>query len=253
MNKIFAILPCYNEGLNIGELIDSWCSQKDELLQSGYDLLVVGIDDCSTDNTGEVIESKSEQYENVALVAHAQNKGLCGGLNTAIEYFLENGSENDLMVLMDGDNTHNPKYVHEMVKKLETENKDCIIASRYCENSDVIGVASHREFMSDMAKLYYSVMLRVPNVKDYTCGYRLYTYLIIEKLVEKYGKNPIKEKSFACMMELLYKLYTVGAAFGEVGFELRYDNKQGESKMKVIKTMKKSLTTAVKLRFQKGI
>ena len=128
--------------------------------------------------------------------------------------------------------------------------KDCIIASRYCENSNVIGVAAHREFMSDMAKLYYSFILRVPNVKDYTCGYRLYTYNIISRLVSEYGNEPIKEKSFACMMELLYKLYTAGAKFDEVGFELRYDNKQGESKMKVIKTMKKSLTIAMSLRLQ---
>ncbi len=248
MNKIFAILPCYNEALNIGELIDNWYSQKDELFQNGYELKIVGIDDCSTDNTKEVINNKVMQYENVALVPHAENKGLCGGLNTAIEYFLQNGSNEDLMVLMDGDNTHNPKYIHEMVKKLNNENKDCVIASRYCENSSVVGVANHREFMSDMAKVYYSFMLRVPNVNDYTCGYRVYTYSIIEKLVAKYGKDPIKEKSFACMMELLYKVYTVGAAFGEVGFELRYDNKQGASKMKVIKTMQKSLTTAFLLR-----
>ena len=50
------------------------------------------------------------------------------------------------------------------------------------------------------------------------------------------------------MMELLYKIYTVGATFDETGFELRYDFKQGQSKMNVLKTMKKSLTTAVKLR-----
>lgn len=250
-NKMFAILPCYNEELNIGELIDNWALQKEELLQNGYELNIVGIDDCSTDNTKRVIESKSNQYENVTLVAHPVNKGLCGGLNTAIGYFLNNACENDLMVLMDGDNTHNPKYIHEMVKKLNTKKKDCIIASRYCENSGIVGVAGHREFMSDMAKIYYSFILRVPDVKDYTCGYRVYKYSIIEKLVAKYGNDPIKEKSFACMMELLYKLYTVGATFGEVGFELRYDNKQGESKMRVIKTMQKSLSTAIKLRLNR--
>jgi dolichol-phosphate mannosyltransferase len=248
MNKIFAILPCYNEELNIGELIDKWYAQKDGLLESGYELVIVGIDDCSTDNTKKIIEGKSEEYSNTFLYAHPVNKGLVGGLNSAISYFLDNGSEGDLMTLMDGDNTHDPKYVHAMLKKLKDENKDCVIASRYCKDSEVVGVAGHREFMSDMAKLYYSFVLRVPDVKDYTCGYRIYTYDIIKKLVDEYGKDPIVEKSFACMMELLYKIYTVGATFGETGFELRYDNKQGASKMNVFKTMKKSLSTAVKLR-----
>lgn len=248
MKKLFAALPCYNEGLNIGELIDKWNEQKEILSGRGYELIVVGIDDCSTDDTKQIILEKRERYGNVELLSHEVNKGLCGGLNSAIGYFLQNGVDGDLLVLMDGDNTHDPVYIHGMVDKLLSEGKDCVIASRYCENSDITGVARHREFMSDMAKVYYSVVLRVPNVKDYTCGYRLYTYPIVKKLVARYGSEPIVEKSFACMMELLYKLYLVGASFGEVGFRLRYDKKQGESKMRVVKTMRKSLVTAVSLR-----
>lgn len=249
MRKIFAILPCYNEELNIGDLIDEWNCQKDRLYKEGYSLNVVGIDDCSRDHTKEIISEKSRQYENVTLLTHKTNKGLCGGLNSAISYFLKNGDEGDLMVLMDGDNTHNPAYVHNMLSKLNDDSKDCIIASRYCSGSHVVGVAAHREFMSDMAKYYYSIVLKVPNVKDYTCGYRMYTYDIIKKLVSEFGNDPIVEKSFACMMELLYKLYLVGAQFGETGFELRYDNKKGESKMRVFTTMRNSLITALKLRF----
>jgi dolichol-phosphate mannosyltransferase len=183
----------------------------------------------------------------VELIAHEINKNLCGGLNTSIEYFLKNGKDGDLMCLMDGDATHSPKYIHNMIKKLNT-GKDCIIASRYCKESNVVGVAAHREFMSDMAKLYYSMVLKVPNVKDYTCGYRLYTWNSVQRMVNRFGKDPIKEKSFACMMEFLYKLYLTGTTFDEVGFELRYDKKQGESKMKVFTTMRKSLSTAWKLR-----
>ena len=251
MIKLKKLLPSINEELNIGVLIDEWNAQKEKLEADGYSLTVVGIDDCSKDNTKAVISSKTEQYDNVILFPHEVNKGLVGGLNSAISYFLENGEDGDYMVLMDGDNTPNPVYIHDMLDKLTSKKKDCVIASRYCETSGVVGVAAHREFMSDMAKLYYSFMLRVPGVKDYTCGYRVYTYPIIKKLVSKFGKDPIVEKSFACMMEFLYKLYLVGATFDEVGFELRYDYKQGASKMHVIKTMQKSLTTAFKLRFTK--
>ena len=135
----------------------------------------------------------------------------------------------------------------DMLKKIN-EGYDVVIASRYCNNSDVVGVAKHRLFMSDMAGVYYRFMLNVPNVKDYTCGYRIYTNEIINKLVRDFGEEPIKEKSFACMMELLYKLYLSGAKFSEVGFQLRYDNKKGESKMKVLKTMSNSLRVGWYLR-----
>lgn len=251
MNKIFAFLPCYNEELNIGKLIEKWEQQTEELSHKGYRLIVVGIDDCSTDNTKQVILEKVQQYDNVQLIAHSENRNLCGGLNTSVNYFLTNGNEGDFMVLMDGDNTHDPTYIQPMLKKLLEESKDCVIASRYCNTSIIYGVAKHRELMSDLAKLYYSSVLRVPGVKDYTCGYRIYTYQIIKKLIDEFGTEPVTEKSFACMMELLYKIYLVGGNFGEVGFTLRYDNKQGESKMKIIKTVQKSLLTALKLRKQK--
>lgn len=247
MKKIFVILPCYNEEENIESLINEWVSHRKELNKKGYDLEVIAIDDCSTDKTKQKIIEMSKKYNNVFLEAHEINKNLCGGLNTAIRIFLEKGTSKDLMVLMDGDNTHNPKYIFDMLEELKKD-KDCVIASRYCSDSGVVGVAAHRKFMSDGARVYYKLMLKIPNVEDYTCGYRMYNHDSIKKLVAKFGEDPIKEKSFACMMEFLYKLHICGAKIGEVGFELRYDNKLGESKMKVFKTMKNSLITAFKLR-----
>ncbi len=245
--KILVFLPCYNEELNITDLIEEWNKQEEQLKERGFDLEIFGINDCSKDKTKDKILALTKKYKNVHLIDHKENKGLVGGLNTAIENFIKLSKKGDFMVLMDGDNTHNPKYIFSMLDKIE-EGYDCVIASRYCPSSEVVGVAKHRVFMSDMAGVYYKIMLHVPNVRDYTCGYRIYSNEIINKLVENFGKNPIKEKSFACMMELLYKLYLSGAKFSEVGFELRYDNKKGESKMKVLKTMYNSIRVGFNLR-----
>lgn len=254
MKKLFAIIPCYNEEENIGALIDTWMEQKPKLNEHGYELFVYPIDDCSKDGTKDIILSKSNEYpENVKLIQHEINKNLCGGLNTAISFFSDNGNEGDLLCIMDGDNTQSPIYIHDMLSSLEENNSDCVIASRYRKNADVTGLASYRKLMSDCARFYYTIMLHIPGVRDYTCGYRLYKYEIINKLPEKFGTDPIHEKTFACMMELLYKVYICGAKFSEVGFKLRYDFKKGESKMNVGKTAKKSLTTAIRLKVKKGI
>lgn len=247
MKKLYAILPCYNEEENIGKLIEEWEKQKEKLKKTGYELKIIAINDASTDKTKEEIIKEKQKHDNVELIEHEQNEGLCGGINTAIQYFMKNGTKDDLLTLMDGDNTHNPKYVHEMLEKIKQGNT-CVIASRYKEKSKIVGLAKNRELMSNFAKIYYSSLLKIPKVKDYTCGYRTYTYEIIENMIKKFGKNPIKEKSFACMMELLYKVYKAGAKFEEVGFELRYDQKGGESKMKVAKTAERSLITALKLK-----
>jgi len=129
---------------------------------------------------------------------------------------------------------------------------DCVIASRYCNISKTKGVSPFRLFLSWGARVYYTLILGVKNVKDYTCGYRAYTYEIIAKAKEKFGASFVEHRSFAYMMEVLYKLSLIGTKFQEVPFELRYDNKEGESKMHLTKTICESLITALKLRTQKN-
>ncbi|MBP8968540.1 MAG: glycosyltransferase [Lachnospiraceae bacterium] len=254
MKKLYVLVPCYNEEENIGALVDIWMEQKAGLEDKGYELHIHPIDDCSKDNTKQVIISKSEEYPgNVELIQHEVNKNLRGGLNTAIKFFSVNGNDGDLMCIMDGDNTQSPIYIHDMVSELNSKNVDCVIASRYRKNSDVTGLAGYRKMMSDLARIYYTLILHVPGVRDYTCGYRIYKHNIIKKVYEKFGEDPIHEKSFACMMELLYKVYLAGASFSEVGFMLRYDFKKGESKMNVGNTMKNSLKTAIQLRAKRGM
>lgn len=247
MNTLFACLPCYNEEQNIIPLTEGWLAQEGQLNRAGFALQVVGIDDKSIDSTKQKIMDLAALHPQVKLVAHEKNQNLGGGLNTAVDYFLKYGGPGDLCVLMDGDNTHDPSYVHDMIRQIG-KGADVVIASRYQGGAEVHGVPRHRLLLSDGAKLYYSMMLRVPGVRDYTCGYRAYTYESLRRAREQYGAQLITQRSFACMMELLYKLHKSGSKFAEVPFSLRYDNKGGESKMRVLRTMKDSLLTAWRLR-----
>jgi dolichol-phosphate mannosyltransferase len=248
MNKLFVYLPCYNEAGNIQALVEGWLAEKESLNQKGYELEIIPIDDKSTDNTLQIIQTLENAHENVSVIAHEKNQNLGGALFTAVKDFLRRGNSNNLMCFMDGDNTHKPHFVHSMIEKVNT-GADCVIASRYQPGAEVNGVPSNRLALSDGAKLYYSLILHVPNVKDYTCGYRLYTYSILNHAYKKYGQDLITMRSFSCMMELLYKLHKTGCKFAEVPFILYYDNKVGNSKMRILRTVKDSLIVALKLRF----
>lgn len=249
MNKLYAYLPCYNESGNIQALVESWLSEKAALLEKGYELKIIPIDDKSTDHTLAIIRSLEETCPDVRVIAHKKNQNLGGALFTAVKDFLHRAEEGSLMCFMDGDNTHKPRFVHSMIEKIEN-GADCAIASRYQPGAEVNGVPSNRLALSDGAKLYYSAILHVPNVRDYTCGYRLYTYSILNRAYKKYKQDLITMRSFSCMMELLYKLHKAGCKFAEVPFILYYDNKVGSSKMRILNTIKDSLLTALKLRLQ---
>lgn len=252
MSKVFAMLPCYNESENIDPLVQKWIGQTEPLSKTGYNLAIRCIDDKSKDNTKEVIEGLCRMFpDNVRLIPHEVNKGLGGALSTAFDAFLAEGKEGDVCILMDGDNTHDPFFAVSMLQKMR-EGFDCVIASRYCEKSATKGVSGIRLFMSWGAKQFYTFILRVKNVKDYTCGYRAYNYSLIKRAKEKYADRFVERRSFACMMEVLYKLWMVGGNFAEVPFELRYDIKRGESKMRILSTVKESMGAAVSLRRKLG-
>ena len=249
MNNLYVYLPCYNEAGNIRELTLDWLAQAEKLSEKGTNLNVVIIDDKSTDDTLALARALEQDHTAVRVIAHEVNKNLGGGLNTAVDDFLSIAGEEDLMCVMDGDNTQKPRYIFSMLEKILT-GADCVIASRYQPGAEVDGVPFVRRFLSDGAKLYYTLVLQVPRVRDYTCGYRVYRFSALKKAKAKYGESLITMRTFSCMMELLYKLHKAGAVFGEVPFHLYYDDKAGESKMRVLKTMKDSLLTALKLRFR---
>jgi len=252
MDKLFAMLPCYNEEKDIEPLVHKWMELEGEFSRRGYALSVYCINDCSTDSTKAVITGLTQTYpETVHLVDHEVNRGLGGALLTAIHQFLALGSGKDVCVLMDGDNTHDPVYTLSMLPKLES-GADCVIASRYCGESKTQGVSPFRLFLSWGARAYYTMLLNVKNVKDYTCGYRAYSYDILHTAYQRFGDDLVERRSFACMMEILYKLSLCGAKFEEVPFELRYDHKAGESKMRILKTVRESFATAFNLRFRSG-
>ena len=248
MKSLFVMLPCYNEEKDITPLLQKWLEISKSILEYGYQLKIYCIDDKSTDSTNAIIKSfTGKNPDSVNIIEHEINKGLGGALFTALVAFNNNAKTGDICVIMDGDNTHDPKYVFDMINGINN-GYDCVIASRYCKTSHTKGVPPLRIFLSDGARYFYSFVLGIKGVKDYTCGYRAYTFSIINSAVEKYGKNLVERRSFACMMELLYKLSLIDAKFLEIPFELNYSNKQGQSKLQLLKTIKESILTAIKLR-----
>jgi len=228
-------LPCYNEADNLQALLRQF--ETLDLLSSDYlTLEVLVINDYSTDNTKMLVQSLQSTFSyELSYIEHDTNKGLTGGINTAIEYASK--SENLLVWgMMDGDNSHNPLSISEMYLKILSGN-DVVICSRYRYGSSIVGVSWWRQLLSLGLALIFKAIRNIRGVRDYSCGYRLYSQSILERLVMKYGKEIVKEKSFASMVELLVKCHIVGAVFTEVPMVLRYDKKLGISKMPFKKTI----------------
>ena len=66
--------------------------------------------------------------------------------------------------------------------------------------------------------------------------YRCYDIKLIKRLHEKYDGNIIEEIGFICMLEVLLKAISVEANVLELPMKLKSGNRNGKSKMKIMKT-----------------
>ena len=243
---LYVVLPCYNEEENISGLIKEWKLHENHLYDKDILLEIIVVNDGSTDDTYKITKSFEDFYSNVKLLNHPINKGLGEALNTGINYVIAE-KNSGLLCIMDADMTHQPNYIFSMIDKLKTENLSCVIASRYRKGSNVEGLSSFRKLLSFGARIAYTLNFKVPEVRDYTCGYRIYSIEALNSLYVIYSGKIIKERGFTCMMELLVKLSREKFSIGEVPFVLKYQLKGGKSKMRIWKTLYRSIVMLKKL------
>jgi dolichol-phosphate mannosyltransferase len=229
---IILVLPAYNEEKSISLLL----KRADETLrQQQIAYRVVVVNDGSSDGTAAVV-SKLAQDLPAEMVDHDGNKGLGQAILTGLLRGSELAGEEGIVVTMDADNTHDPALIGAMVKKIET-GKDVVIASRYEQGGQEVGLSWLRHVFSGGASFLLKFFFRIPNVQDYTCGYRAYRGAMLQRAFEVYGSDLVQERGFTCMAEVLIKMGKLGARMGEVPLILRYDLKSGPSKMKVLRTI----------------
>jgi len=237
---LYVVLPCYNEEENIRDLVKEWKKQENKLKDKNIAIKLILVNDGSSDNTLNIAKALESCYDDMIILNHEKNKGLGEALNTGINYAISQKNKG-LLCIMDADLTHSPYYIHSMIDKLRKERLHCVIASRYRNGSRVEGLSLIRKLLSYSARVVYTSTLGIKGVRDYTCGYRLYKIKALETLFQKYNGKIIRERSFACMMELLFKFDIEGFKIDEVPFVLKYQLKGGKSKMKVFKTVNRSL------------
>ena len=124
---------------------------------------------------------------------------------------------------------------------LQSEGHDVVIASRYREGSRAVGVPLLRRVMSTGASWLFRTVFPIHGVRDYTCGYRAYRAQVLKDAIARYGDQFFDQDGFQCMVDILLKLSRMHLIFGEVPFILRYDYKEGSSKMNVGKTVRDTL------------
>lgn len=230
--KVIVVLPAYNEQQALPELLERI---GEAFADSGVSYEVIIVDDGSADQTLQIAQQWALQMP-IHVLQHTVNQGLGVTLRDGLREAVERAAERDIIVTMDADNTHPPGLIDRMVRNIH-EGCDVVIASRFQTGARVTGVPANRAALSLGARALFMLLFPTHGVRDYTSGYRAYRASAIRRGFERYGDRFVEETGFSCMSDVLLKLRQQGCIFGEVPLRLRYDQKGGVSKMRIMHTI----------------
>ncbi len=234
--RVYVVMPAYNEAASLGAVLRA----IDEAGRSlGIILHMIVVNDGSTDETGSVTRDHKGLFP-VTLIEHTSNLGLGSAIRSGLLAAVDLASNHDVVVTMDADDTHTPLAISLMVERINGGD-DVVIASRYRPGSAVIGVPWHRRLLSRAGSTLFRILFPTHGVRDFTCGYRAYRASVLRQAVSLYREDFINQEGFQCMVDILLKLRRMDLNFCEVPLILRYDRKEGKSKMKVFRTILRTL------------
>ena len=185
MMKVSIIIPTYNEAKNIPFLIEEIFGVADK---SKINLEFIIVDDNSPDGTGKIAEGLASKYP-IRVINRAGKLGLGAAV---VEGF--NLSDREYVGVMDGDMSHNPVIINQMIISLA--DNDIAIGSRFEEGGSVEeNWGWHRVIIAKSGKFMAQI---ITGVKDPLSGYFFMKKSVID------GVN-LKTKGYKILLEILVK------------------------------------------------
>lgn len=169
MNKLYIVIPAYNEEANIRNVIDEWYQIVDTCHAGGESRLLV-LDDGSKDRTWEIM-CECKKGRPLLLPVTKKNSGHGATLLYGYQYALEQGA--DYIFQTDSDGQTRPEEFYDFWKK--REQYDMIIGYR---NKRQDGIS--RIFVTKVLKLVIRVCFGV-SVTDANTPFRLMKSSVLKR------------------------------------------------------------------------
>lgn len=231
--KTVIVVPTYNESANIAQLV--------KLLHKSVPAAqVLVVDDSSPDKTYELVRKLMKKDKKLHLLLRdraVKGRGWAG--RDGFLKALQMGA--DIVIEMDADLSHQPKYIPAMIKLIASGKADVVLGSRYMPGGKDIDRPFYRQMTSNFAKNYLKLVLGL-KADDPTSGFRAYSKDALARIKAK----TLTARDPFTVSEILYRCYRAKLNIQETPIVF-VDRTKGESKLQLT-TLLKYLARALALR-----
>jgi glycosyltransferase involved in cell wall biosynthesis len=173
MLDISIVIPLLNESESLPEL-EAWIARVTQ--ENNYAYEVIFIDDGSSDNSWEVIQSLSEKNSNIKGIRFRRNYGKSAALNVGF-----NAAAGNVIITMDADLQDSPDEIPGLYKKVIEEKYDLVSGwkkKRYDPITKTLPTKLFNWATRKMSGIY---------LHDFNCGLKAYSNEVV-KNIEVYGE-----------------------------------------------------------------
>ncbi|PFW78088.1 glycosyl transferase [Priestia aryabhattai] len=204
--KVAVLIPCYNEEVTIGKVIDDF---KRELPSAN----IYVYDNNSKDRTSEI----ALEHGAIVKKEFKQGKG-----NVVRSMFQE--IDADCYVMVDGDDTYPAEFVHQLIEPIRNREANMVIGDRLSNGTYL--EENKRAFHNFGNNLVRSLIngLYKSNIKDIMTGYRAYDKLFVKSI-------PVMSPGFEIETEMSLHALDKRFRLKEIAIDYRDRPEGSESKL----------------------
>ena len=203
--KLSVVMPVYNEEKTIQEII--------RRVQSvAVEMEIIIVNDGSSDGTSRVLDSLSEDYDNLVLIHQSRNRGKGAALRKGFAR-----ATGEIILIQDADLEYDPRDYDQLLEPILDGRADVVYGSRFLGGPHRVLFFWH--YVGNKFLTLFSNLLNNLNLTDMEVGYKVFRRHILDRIDLKSNRFGFEPEVTAKIARLRPKIYEVPISYSGRSYE----------------------------------